>query len=72
MALFGLQVKAVNMNFNAVKRQEAHSRMVAVRQARHSPQAAAKIQRRVSLAGRGAKWRITNLNQIARAIAKWA
>ena len=65
-----IRVNAVN--FNAVKRQEAHSRMAAIRQARRSPQAAAKVQRRVSLVGNGAKWRITNLNQVARAIAKWA
>jgi hypothetical protein len=60
------------MSFNQVKRQEAASRMANLRKARRSPQAAAAIQRRVSLAGDGAKWRITNLNQVARAIAKWA
>lgn len=60
------------VNFNAVKRQKARSRMAAVRQARRDPQAAAALQRRASLVGSGAKWRITNLNQVARAIAKWA
>jgi hypothetical protein len=70
IALSLFPVKAVN--FNAVKRQEARSRIAAIRQARRSPQAAAKVQRRVSLVGNGAKWRITNLNQVARAIAKWA
>ena len=59
------------VNFNALKEQEARSRMADLRKARRSPQAAAKIQRRVSLVGNGAKWRITNLNQVARAIAKW-
>lgn len=62
-------MKAVN--FNAMKRQEARSRTADLRKARRSRQAAAKIQRRVSLVGDGAKWRITNLNQVARAIAKW-
>ncbi|MGH7976262.1 MAG: hypothetical protein ACREC8_06330 [Limisphaerales bacterium] len=54
-----------------MKRQEARSRTADLRKARRSRQAAAKIQRRVSLVGDGAKWRITNLNQVARAIAKW-
>jgi hypothetical protein len=64
-----LSVKTVD--FNALKKQEARSRMADLRKARRSPQAAAKIQRRVSLVGNGAKWRITNLNQVAHAIAKW-
>jgi len=55
-----------------MKRQEAQSRMANLRQARRSPKAAAALQRRVSLVGNGAKWRITNLNEVARAIAKWA
>jgi len=46
--------------------------MTAARKARRSPQLAAALQRRASLVGDGAKWRITNLNQVARAIAKWA
>jgi hypothetical protein len=60
------------MSFQQMKRQEAQSRMAAARKARRSPQAAAAQQRRASLVGDGAKWRITNLNQVARAIAKWA
>ena len=59
------------MSFNQMKRQEAQSRMAAVRKARRSPAAAAALQRRASLVGDGAKWRITNLNQVARAIARW-
>ncbi len=39
---------------------------------RRTPRAKAALQRRVSLVGDGAKWRITNLNEVARAIAKWA
>jgi len=55
-----------------MKRQEAQSRMAAIRKARRSPAAAAAQQKRASLVGDGAKWRITNLNEVARAMAKWA
>src|ERR1039458_487631 len=60
------------MSFNQMKRQETQSRMAAVRKARRGPKAAAALQHRASLVGDGAKWRITNLNQVARAIARWA
>lgn len=60
------------MSFREVKRQEAQSRMAAVRRARRSPRAAAAAQRRASLVGNGAKWRITNLLQVARAMSRWA
>lgn len=60
------------MSFNQMKRQEAQSRMANLRKARRSPKAAAALQKRASLVGNGAKWRITNLNQVARAIARWA
>ena len=60
------------MSFNQMKRQEAQSRMAAIRKARRSPAAAAAQQKRASLVGNGAKWRITNLNEVARAMAKWA
>ena len=61
------------MSFQQMKRQEAQSRMAAIRKARRSPAAAAAQQKRASLVGDGAKWRITNLNQVARAMAKeWA
>jgi hypothetical protein len=46
--------------------------MAAVRKARRTPAAAAALQKRASLVGDGAKWRIANLNQVARAIARWA
>jgi hypothetical protein len=59
------------VGFNKVKEQEARSRMAAARKARRSPQAAAALQRRASLVGDGAKWRITNLNEVARAMARW-
>jgi hypothetical protein len=67
--LYGLMVKKIS--FIEVKKQETRSRMAAVRKARRSPQAAAEQQRRASLVGNGAKWRITNFKQVARAIAKW-
>jgi hypothetical protein len=60
------------VDFNAVKQQEARRRMAAARQARRSPQAAAALQHRASLVGDGAKWRITNFKQVARAMSKWA
>jgi len=60
------------MSFQQMKRQEAQSRMAAARKARRSPRAAAAQQRRASLVGNGPKWRITNINQVVRAIAKWA
>ena len=60
------------LDFDKVKRQEAQSRMAAARKARRSPRAAAKLQKRASLVGNGAKWRITNFKQIARAMSKWA
>jgi len=60
------------MSFNQMKRQEAESRMAAIRKARRSPAAAAAQQRRASLLGACAKWRITNLKQVARAMAEWA
>jgi lipase chaperone LimK len=60
------------MSFNQMRRQEAASRMANLRKARRNPEAATALQRRVSLVGEGAKWRITNLNQVARAIAKWS
>ena len=60
------------VDFNEVKRQEAQSRMTALRKARRSPKAAAALQQRASLVGNGAKWRITNFKQVARAMSKWA
>ena len=69
MLLYRLLVKKIS--FNEVKKQEARSRMAAIRKARRSPQAAAEQQRRASLVDNGAKWRITNFKQVAQAIAKW-
>ena len=58
------------MTFRQMKKQEAENRMAAIRRARRSPAAAAAEQKRASLVGNGAKWRITNLNEVVRAMAK--
>jgi hypothetical protein len=58
------------MSFREIKRREAQSRMAALRKARRGPRAAAALQRRASLVGDGAKWRITNLLEVARAMAR--
>jgi hypothetical protein len=58
--------------FKEVKQLEAANRMAVIRRARRSRKAAAKEQRLASLVGDGAKWRITNFKQVARAMAKWA
>lgn len=61
------------VDFKTVKRQETRSRMRLVREAAHGSEAAAAIQKRVSLVGDGAKWEITNLKEFARAAsARWA
>jgi hypothetical protein len=64
------KVKQLTMTFEQVKRQEAENRMAAIRRARRSPAAAAAEQRRASLVGEGAKWKITNFAEVARAIGK--
>jgi hypothetical protein len=60
------------VDFYQVKRQEAQRRVALMREAKRSPQAAAAIQKRVSLVGNGAKWKITNFKQFARAMSQWA
>jgi hypothetical protein len=56
--------------YNAIKQNEASRRMAVVR--RKGTRQAAREQRRVSLLGDGAKWRITNWHHVATAMAKWA
>ena len=63
-------VSVKQMSFREIKRREAQSRMAAVRKARHSPRVATALQRRASLVGDGAKWRITNFLEVARAMAR--
>ena len=57
------------VSHRTVKRQEAQQRLAGVNQSRTSSRAAGKVQLRVSLVGAGAKWGITNLRQVARAMA---
>jgi len=61
-----------NMSFHQMKRQEAQSRMKAIRQPRRRPATAKKLRQHASLVGVGKKWQITNLNEVVRAIAHWA
>ena len=58
--------------YSEVKAKEAKRRLTTVRQVRKGLRSAGAMQRRVSLVGGGAKWRITNLRQVAGAMAKWA
>ena len=59
------------LSFREIKNQEAARRVNSARQARRSMQTARLLQQRASLVG-GAKWRITNLAQVATAMARWA
>jgi hypothetical protein len=61
-----------SLTYDAIKAQESRRRVSAARQARRSARAAAVGQRRVSLTGRGTQWQITNLRQVAHAMAQWA
>jgi hypothetical protein len=56
--------------FREIKQREADHRSMVV--AKKRTRSAMGLQRRVSLAGNGAKWRITNWRQVARAMSKWA
>jgi hypothetical protein len=67
-----IYVQMTSPSFQEMKRQEAESRMRAIRQARRSPHAAAALQKRASLVGDGAKWRITNFKEVAKALARRA
>jgi len=61
------------VDFQAVKRQEARARMRLLREAAGRADAAAAIQKRVSLVGDGARWEITNLKEFARSAAtRWS
>lgn len=61
-----------SVTYHDLKAQEGQRRVNGARQARRSARAASFVQRRVSLVGRGAKWRITNWWQVVRAMAQWA
>jgi hypothetical protein len=60
------------LTYNKIKKQEGRTRMAAMRQSRRDPRSASVLQKHASLVGNGAKWRITNFSQVARAMAKWA
>jgi hypothetical protein len=56
--------------YSELKEAEAACRLRVMRS--RGTRNASKIQRRVSLVGDGAKWRITNLKKVSAAMAKWA
>jgi hypothetical protein len=60
-------VKAKNVSI--LKQREARSRMSAKMQARRIPSSAGRLQKRVSLVGGAAKWKIVNLEQSFAAMA---
>jgi len=60
------------VSHRTLKKQEALRRMASANRARRSPRAARLVQRRASLAGPGARWKIVNLRQVAQAMAGWA
>jgi hypothetical protein len=60
------------VSYRTVKQQEARRRLASAHQARSSARSAKLVQSRVSMVGSGSKWRITNLRQVARAMAAWA
>jgi len=55
-----------------LKQQEARRRISAAAKARRNPRLAGQLQKRVSLVGGAAKWKIVNLEQSFAAMAKWA
>jgi len=60
----------VNVNsFRAIKRTEARQRMAALRRARKSRRAAIFEQQRSALIADAAKWKMTNLAEVLRAMA---
>jgi hypothetical protein len=63
-------VKAQNVI--VLKRQEARRRVSATMHAVGNPRLAGRLQKRASLVGGAAKWKIVNLEQSFAAMAKWA
>jgi hypothetical protein len=59
------------LTYKELKLKEAQSRMRAIRKAKSSRKAAQEIQQRFSAVGDASKWKITNLPQVAEAMAKW-
>jgi len=58
------------LRYSELKKQEARQRQAVMRQ--RGSRSARAHQRRVSLAGHGTQWQITNLRQVSAAMAKWA
>jgi hypothetical protein len=56
-------------SIRALKREEARQRTTDARRARKSRRAALAVQRQSSLFGDAAKWRLTNLAQVLRAMS---
>jgi len=65
-----ISIVVKNRRHTAIKKLEAVQRATVVRS--RGSRGATRIQRRVSLVGDGAKWRVTNLPQVFAAMAKWA
>jgi len=59
------------VSFEAIKQQEAKSRLAALKRSQRSRIAASVEQERASLVGDASKWRITNLKNAVRAMASW-
>ena len=53
-----------------IKAREVRQRRLIIR--RRGTRSAGELQRQVSLVGGSSKWEITNLHQVAAAMAKWA
>ena len=56
-------------SIKALKRAEARQRMADSRRARRSRRAALAVQRRSSVFGNAAEWRLTNLAEVLRAMS---
>jgi len=59
------------VSFEAIKQQEAKSRLAALKRSQRSRIVASVEQERASLVGDASKWRITNLKNAVRAMASW-
>jgi hypothetical protein len=59
-------------NVTILKQQEARRRVSAISQARRNPRLVGRLQKRASLVGGAAKWKIVNFEQSFAAMVKWA
>ena len=58
-------------SIRALKRDEARQRMADLRRARRSRRSVLAVQRRSSYFGDAAKWRLTNLAEVLKAMSRW-